>query len=61
LGVPFLFSLLGKDKPDVAILATGPRPSFPPIPGISEAGAVTSEAREVKEALCDAEEVALKI
>ncbi len=37
LETPFSSSLLEKDKPDVAILATGSKPLLPDLPGIKEA------------------------
>ncbi len=42
-GKPFNLSLLEKDRPDVAIVATGAKPFFPPIDGIQEAKAISVE------------------
>jgi 2,4-dienoyl-CoA reductase-like NADH-dependent reductase (Old Yellow Enzyme family)/thioredoxin reductase len=41
LGKPFDPALLEKDRPDVAIVATGAKPFFPPIDGIQESGALS--------------------
>jgi 2,4-dienoyl-CoA reductase-like NADH-dependent reductase (Old Yellow Enzyme family)/thioredoxin reductase len=46
LGKPFRPALLEKEKPDVAIVATGARPFFPPIDGI-----LNTKAANVEEAL----------
>jgi len=43
LGKPFDPALLKKEKPDVAIVATGSKPFFPPIDGIRESGAISVE------------------
>jgi NADPH-dependent 2,4-dienoyl-CoA reductase/sulfur reductase-like enzyme len=42
-GKPFDPALLEKDRPDVAIVATGAKPFFPPIDGIQEAKAISVE------------------
>jgi 2,4-dienoyl-CoA reductase-like NADH-dependent reductase (Old Yellow Enzyme family)/thioredoxin reductase len=43
LGKPFAPTSLRRGKPDVAIVATGSKPSFPPIEGIQEAKVISVE------------------
>ena len=55
-GKPFNLSLLEKDRPDVAIVATGAKPFFPAIEGIKE-----SQAISIEEGLSDPSHLGKKI
>jgi 2,4-dienoyl-CoA reductase-like NADH-dependent reductase (Old Yellow Enzyme family)/thioredoxin reductase len=56
LGKPFDPALLEKDRPDVAIVATGAKPFFPAIEGIKE-----SQAISIEEGLSDPSHLGKKI